>query len=251
MAIKGMKKDMTCTASGNTKQYAIGEIAECDASPVRCTENGLHYVEAPHHVFSYYSPGTSRFFEVEPLGEIDRKPDDDSKCATNKLRIGAEISIPAICKIAVEGFFEWFKFRDKIRSADTNNAGDCGAANAGNCGAANAGNYGAANAGDCGAANAGNYGAANAGDCGAANAGDYGAAIVGTEGAASVGENGIAVCRDNNSRAKGGIGAVLVFTLRDDDGNTIDAKTAIVGKDGINPDTWYTVCDGNIIEATE
>ena len=44
---------------------------------------------------------------------------------------------------------------------------------------------------------------------------------------------------------------MLVFTLRDDDGNTIDAKTAIVGKDGINPDTWYTVCDGNIIEATE
>lgn len=56
----------------------------------------------------------------------------------------AEINVFQLCKIAVSTFFENFKFKEKIESSETNNAGDCGAANAGDRGAANAGDYGAA-----------------------------------------------------------------------------------------------------------
>jgi hypothetical protein len=343
MNIKGMNKDMTCRGT----QYKEGEIAEVKGKPVIC-ENGIHYVENPHDVFNYYSPGQSRYFEVEPLGEISRKQgeNEDSKCCTNKLRIGAEVSVKTICQFSVKAFFERFKFKEKIESADTNNAGNYGAANAGNCGAANAGNYGAANAGyrgaanagNCGAANAGNYGAANAGyrgaanagdcgaanagyrgaanagdcgaanagncgaanagyrgaanagyrgaanagdcgaanagdcgaanagyrgaanagDCGAANAGDRGAAnagyrgaaIVQAEGSATVGEKGVAVCMGNNSKAKGGAGSVLILVERDEDYNITNAKTLIVGADGIKPDTWYKLVNGQVEEST-
>jgi hypothetical protein len=235
MFIKGMDKNMTCKGL----QFKQGEIAEVEGKSVIC-EHGLHYVENPHDVFGYYPPGVSRYFEVEPLGEISRKEGEDSKCCTNKLKIGAEISFKAICQFSVKAFFERFKFKEKIESADTNNAGDCGTANAGN--------YGAANAGDCGAANAGDCGAANAGYRGAANAGDYGAANVQSEGSASTGKKGVAVCMGNGSKAKGQDGSVLVLVNRDSDGNIIDAKTLIVGKDDIKPDTWYALVDGKITE---
>lgn len=129
MLIKGMKKDMTCTTKGNTQKYEQGGIVEVSGAP-ECCKNGIHYVEAPHDVFNHYAAGESRFFEVEPLGEVARKEGKDSKCATNKIRIGGEINAQAICKIAVKGFFEWFKFNNKIQSAETKNAEDCGAANA-------------------------------------------------------------------------------------------------------------------------
>jgi hypothetical protein len=58
--------------------------------------------------------------------------------------VKTEISVFHICKIAVSAFFENFGFKSKIDSADTNNAGDYGAANAGDRGAANAGDRGSA-----------------------------------------------------------------------------------------------------------
>ena len=54
----------------------------------------------------------------------------------------AEVSVFEICKIAVSTFFENFGFKKKIESADTNNAGDKGAANAGDYGAAIVSNNG-------------------------------------------------------------------------------------------------------------
>ncbi len=72
------------------------------------------------------------------------KGEVDSKRVAGKLKIKAEISVFELCKIAVEIFFKNFGFDKKIKSADTNNAGNCGAANAGDCGAANAGDCGAA-----------------------------------------------------------------------------------------------------------
>jgi len=206
MFVKGMNKDMTCKGM----QFKEDEIAEIEGSPVIC-ENGLRYVENPHDVFGYYAPGQSRYFEVEPLGDVSRKQgeNEDSKCCTNKLRIGAEVSIKAICQFSVKAFFERFKYKEKIESADTNNAGDYGAA----------------------------------------NAGYRGAAIVQSEGSSAVGENGVAICMGNGSKAKGGAGAVLVLVERNEDYNVINAKTLIVGKDDIKPDTWYKLVSGEVEES--
>ena len=120
---------------------------------------GFHFCENPHDVLGFYSAGEGhRFAIVEASDVSDEKENEDSKRVAKRIKVKAEISVFEICKIAVSAFFENFGFKKKIESADTNNAGDKGAANAGDYGAANAGDYGAANAGYCGAAIVSNNG---------------------------------------------------------------------------------------------
>ena len=210
----------------------------------RLCEKGLHFCENPHNVFGYYGAGYGNRFAIVESDNTSDERGDDSKRVSKALYIKSEISAFDICKIAVSAFFENFGFEKKIESADTNIAGDCGAANAGNFGAANAGYHGAANAGYCGAANAGDYGAANAGNYGAANAGDFGAANAGNFGAAIV---------SNNGKVKGGIGCVLV--ARDLHWDSLhncktvtDWACAVVDGETIKADTWYHLVNGKLKE---
>ena len=200
---KGFDKDLKC----RDLQYEVGKEAAVDGDIELC-KRGIHFCENPHDVFNYYAPGeNNRFAVVEAEDVSDESNGDDSKRVCKRLTVKAEISVFEICKIAVSTFFENFGFKKKIESADTSNAGDCGAANAGDCGAANAGDCGAANAGDWGAANAGDYGAARAGNCGAANAGDCGAANAGDWGAANAGDCGAANAGNCGAARAGDYGA--------------------------------------------
>ena len=215
---KGFDKDLRC----KDKQYEIGRTEHEDA--VKLCESGMHFCTNPHDIFGYYSAGEgNRFCEVTASGVSDEK-EDDSKRVCKTLRVEAEISVFQICRIAVSTFFENFGFRKKIESADTNNAGDCGAANAGYKGAANAGDYGAAKAGDCGAANAGN------------------------KGAASVGEKGVAIV-STGGKTRGGKGSVLVLVNRDDYGNITEFKAVQVDGKQVKADTWYKLENGELKEA--
>ena len=261
---KGFDKDLKC----RDLQYEVGKEAAVDGDIELC-KRGIHFCENPHDVFSYYAPGdNNRFAVVEAEDVSDERNDNDSKRVCKRLTVKAEISVFEICKIAVSTFFENFEFRKKIESADTNNAGDCGAAQAGNYGAARAGNYGAARAGNYGAARAGNYGAANAGDCGAARAGNYGAARAGNYGAANAGYKGAANAGDcgaaqagnygaaivsNSGRVKGGYGCVLVarnieYSEETKRYEVTDWACAIVDGKDIKPDTWYRLKDGKLVE---
>ena len=208
---KGFDKDLKC----RDLQYEVGKEAAVDGDIELC-KRGIHFCENPHDVFNYYAPGENNRFAVVEAEEVSgERNNDDSKRVCKRLTVKAEISVFEICKIAVSTFFENFGFKKKIESADTNNAGDKGAARAGNYGAARAGDYGAANAGykgaaragDYGAANAGYKGAANAGDCGAANAGDCGAARAGDCGAARAGDYGAARAGDCGAARAGDYGA--------------------------------------------
>ena len=239
---KGFDKDLKC----RDKQYEIGRTEHEDA--VKLCEAGMHFCTNPHDIFGYYSAGEgNRFCEVT-ASEVSDEKEGDPKRVCKTLKVEAEISVFQICRIAVSTFFENFGFRKKIESADTTNAGDCGAANAGNCGAANAGDCGAANAGYKGAANAGYCGAANAGNYGAANAGNYGAANAGYKGAASVGEKGVAIV-STRGKAKGGKGSVLVLVNRDDYGNITEFKAVQVDGKEVKEDTWYMLDNGELKEA--
>ena len=256
---KGFDKDLKC----RDLQYEVGKETAVDGDIELC-KRGIHFCENPHNIFSYYAPGeNNRFAVVEAEDVSDERNNDDSKRVCKRLTVKAEISVFEICKIAVSTFFENFGFRKKIESADTNNAGNYGAANAGykgaanagNCGAANAGYKGAANAGDYGAANAGNCGAANAGNCGAANAGDYGAANAGDYGAANAGDCGAAIV-SNSGRVKGGYGCVLVarnieYSEETERYEVTDWACAIVDGKDIKPDTWYRLKDGKLVEDNE
>ena len=260
---KGFDKNLQCRGF----QYEVGK--EYETKEAELCRKGFHFCENPHNVLSYYCAGESNRFAIVEASDVSDEQQDESKRVSKRIRIKAEISVFEICKIAVSAFFENFGFKKKIESADTNNAGDrgaanagnYGAANAGNCGAANAGDYGAANAGNCGAANAGNCGAANAGDCGAANAGNCGAANAGDCGAANAGDCGAANAGDygaaivsNGGKVKGGKGCVLVarniewsdYTYQYE---VTDWACGIVDGVNIKENTWYKLRNGKLVEA--
>ena len=135
---KGFDKDLKC----RDLQYEIGKEAAVDGDIELC-KRGIHFCENPHDIFSYYAPGkNNRFAIVEAEGVSDERNDDDSKRVCKRLTVKAEISVFEICKIAVSTFFENFGFKKKIESADTNNAGNYGAAQAGYKGAAIVSNSG-------------------------------------------------------------------------------------------------------------
>ena len=87
----------------------------------------------------------------------------------------------------------------------------------------------------------------NAGAGKPATAGNYGAAT--SRGKVSVGENGAGLVRGEAPMAKGGKGAVLFIVKEAENSYDIsDFCSVIVGKDGIKPDTWYTVEKGKAVE---
>ena len=253
-AYKGFNKDMTCTPNGGEPfQYEEGKEYECENADV--CNSGFHACEMPLDVFKYYPPASSVYHEVEQGGKIS-KSDDDSKCASSRIKIGAELNIANLVKAHIQFIKE--HITNKHTNAGAATAGDSGAATAGYRGAATAGYRGAATAGSYGAATAGDSGAATAGSYGAATAGSYGAATAGSCGAATsrgsvcVGENGIAAVRGNNVKAKGGIGAIIIIAEEQESDYKIKDWSVIQidGKE-YKPDTWYTMRDGEVVEADE
>ena len=257
MNYKGMDKDMRCRGF----QYEVGKEYETDKA-VAC-ECGFHACEYPLDVFNYYPPAGSRFFEVEQSGELS-KNDDDSKVASTKIKIGAELNIVGLVKAAVEYTKERCTQREGERATGDRGAasatGDRGAASAtGYQGAASATGYqGAASAtGYQGAASAtGDWGAASAtGDWGAASAtGDQGAAsATGDRGAASAtGKASVAIASGVNGRAMGALGCAICLVERGEwDGEIypiVSAKAEIVDGETIKPWVWYTLKGGEFVE---
>ena len=222
---KGFDKDMTC----KDKQYEVGKDYE-EYKAVAC-ECGMHACEYPLDCFKYYPPSNSVYCEVEQSGDISRNG-DDSKIASTKMHIGAQLSIAGIVNAAIK------YTKEKIETTCIESK----AATAGDFGAATAGDFGAATAGDCGAATAGDFGAATAGDRGAAT----------SRGKSSTGENGLSVARGNGVKTKGGLGSILVIAEEEQNSYKISSWKAVV-VDGVNikADTWYTLKDGELIEAED
>ena len=197
---------------------------------------------------NYYSPNESVYHEVEQSGEI-QKHNDDTKVASTKIKIGAEISIASLVKAAIE--YTVKRVNKDAESDEKKGAssatGDYGASSAiGTCGASSATGYkGASSAtGTCGASSATGY-------CGASSAED---------------KDAVAVAWGYKSKAKGVLGAFLVFADWEYTGSEDDteydrnnqsawvlngAKMVQVDGENIKPDTWYTIENGEIAEVSE
>ena len=239
---KGLHQNMT--GYGGFK-YEVGKEYNQSGEICAC-ENGFHACEVPLDVFCHYDPADSRFFEVEQSGDMDRDT-DDSKIASRKIKIGAEIGIPGLVKAHVE------YINSKIDNT-------CAATNTGNCSAAtNTGDRSAAtNTGDRSAAtntgyrsaatNTGNYSAAtNTGYCSAATNTGYRSA------ASVTGRDSVAIATGRNSKVLGSIGCWLVAAeygaFDGEDYPLLCVRTAQVDGVEIKPDTWYTLKDGVFTEA--
>ena len=123
---KGFNKDMTC----KDKQYEVGKDYEEDKA-VAC-ECGMHACEYPLDCFKYYPPSNSVYCEVEQSGDISRH--DDSKIASTKMHIGAQLSIAGIVNAAIKYTKE--KIETTCIESKAATAGYSGAATAGDSGAA-------------------------------------------------------------------------------------------------------------------
>ena len=165
VSYKGFDANLRCRGF----QYAVGETYT-HKGDVKACESGFHACEYPLDVFGYYAPSESKFAETEQEGDISRH-NDDSKVASRKITIKAELSIAGIIKAAIGYTFSRLKPVDLYSPAS------------------NSGYQGAAS-------NSGTRGAAS-------NSGDYGvAAALGFEGKSKSSESGAIVCVYRNDDGK-------------------------------------------------
>lgn len=138
IAYKGMDSNMQCRGM----QYEVGKEFSVDGK-IECCGNGLHACERPLDVLGYYPPGTgARYFRVEQSGDMARERGGDSKVASRKIRVVAEIGIPGLAKAHIE--YAKAHTTSEYTGPERATAGNSGAATAGYRGAATAGDYGAA-----------------------------------------------------------------------------------------------------------
>ena len=201
---KGFDKDLKCRGF----QYEIGKEYETDTA--KACESGFHACENPLDVLDYYPPADSRYCEVEQSGEID-KDSDDSKIASTKIKIGAEIGLSGLINAGVNFIFERAKSQER-------NTGDLSAAtNTGYCSAAT---------------NTGNRSAATVGK------GDSVAIATGYRSKARAGlGSAIVLCERGEWNGR-------TYPL-------INIKAAIIDGEKLKADTFYTLKNGEFVEVTD
>ena len=279
---KGFNKDMTC------RDFQYKEGGEYEEKQADVCNSGFHACEYPLDCFYYYSPNCSVYHEVEQEGEFSKRNNGDSKIASTKIKIGAQINIAGLVKAAIEYTTE--RVKKEADSDEPHGAssatGDYGASSAtGNYGASSAtGDYGASSAtGYKGASSAtGNYGASSAtGDYGASSAtgykgassatGDYGASsatgncgassATGYKGASSATDpESIAVAWGYHGKARGVKGAYLVLAdwegdekhyWEQDKWRLKGAEMVRVDGEKIKENIWYTMVNGKVVEVED
>ena len=218
--VKGFDADFRCRGF----QYEVGGFYRHEGKVEACA-SGFHACEHPLDVFNYYEPATSRFAVVTMGGETQRH-DVDTKIASAEITIKAEIGLPEVIDRAIRYVFA--RATPENREHAT---GYSGAASA---------------TGDRGAASAtGDRGAASAtGDSGAASAtGDRGAA-------SATGDHSVAMASGWNGKAMAAEGCAIFLAERDNETDAIlHVFAGIAGRDGIEPDTFYTLRDGKPVPA--
>jgi hypothetical protein len=108
---KGFDKDLKC----RDFQYQIGKQYHCTGEIEVCS-NGFHACKNPLDVFYYYPPtNNNRYAETEQAGKLSQH-NNDSKIASEKILVKAEINLSAMISAAVKFIFE------KTKSSKTTNA---------------------------------------------------------------------------------------------------------------------------------
>ena len=227
IAYKAMDKNMQCRG----KQYEVGKTYHEDKAD--CCYAGMHACENPLDVLHYHPLEDSpRFFEVECGGNVD-KSGEDSKLACTELTVKGEVNFAGLVKAAVNAVFNRVKGKEPFSSGYCSTAGSSG-----DCSTAGSSGYFST------AGSSGNYSTAgSSGDCSTAAAtGDYCSAK-------ADGKDSIAVVNGACGKACGAMGCYLVLTEYDDDGHMICAKMARVDGSAIRENVYYTLKNGEFVEA--
>ena len=278
---KAFKKGMVC----RDKQYEENTVFEEETANL--CEAGMHFCENPMDVLRYYplvddDCNITEFAEVESLGELKK---DETKCCTNKLRIGKKLSLGDWIKSVVSFVIDKTKKDDSTQLASSGNCAQLASsgdstrlASSGNCAQlassgdstrlassgysaqlASSGDYTRlASSGNCAQlASSGDYTRlassgystklASSGNCAQlASSGDY--TWLASSGDCAV-VAGIGV--DNIAKAKTGSFIVLAEYKYNSETNRtepIDVKAVKVDGEKIKADTWYKLENGEFVE---
>ncbi|HRI99375.1 MAG TPA: hypothetical protein PKV67_01255, partial [Hyphomonas sp.] len=112
-AIKGFDADMRCRGF----QFEVGKTYD-HKGVVECCSSGFHACDgSPMDVWGYYGPvdeggRLSRYAAVSMAGAISREGKDDSKLASGRITIEAEITLPQFVKKAVDWLIDATKGKD-------------------------------------------------------------------------------------------------------------------------------------------
>ena len=218
IAYKAMNKNMKC----RDKQYEVGKTYTEEKAD--CCTAGMHACENPLDVLHYYPlKDGPRFFEVECGGNVD-KSEEDSKLACTELTVKGEVNFAGLVKATVNAVFNRVKGKEPFSSGRYSTAGSSG---------------------DYSTAGSSGYSST------AGSSGDYStAAATGAYcNAKADGKDSIAVVNGACGKACGALGCYLVLTEYDDDGNMLLAKMAKVDGAVIKENTWYTLKNGEFVEA--
>ena len=100
IAYKGFDENLCC----RDFQFKVGEEYE-QQDEIKCCDNGFHACTNPFDVLNYYDvDGKNRFCQVEQYGTIDNS-NKDTKQASSKIKIKAEIGMTGLFKAGIE----WIK----------------------------------------------------------------------------------------------------------------------------------------------
>ena len=100
VAYKGFDENLRCGGF----QYEIGKEYE-QKDEIKCCSKGFHACTNPFDVLNYYDAnGKNRFCEVEQSGTIETD-NSDTKQASSKIKIKAEIGMSGLFKAGIE----WIK----------------------------------------------------------------------------------------------------------------------------------------------
>ena len=192
-------------------QYELGKT-EKDDGAVRCGNKGFHSCEAPFDVLRYYPMRDgNRFFEAEAGGVVDRSGADDSKLASSELTLKAEIGLPGLIKAQVAY---------TRKKAESGTAGG----DSSNLAGGNSSNLAGGNSSNLAGGNRSNL---------------------------AGGDSSVLVGR-NDCKAKGGKNSIIVLTeweWRNDEYVPICVKAEVVDGERIKADVFYTLKNGEFVEA--
>ena len=247
---KAFKKGMIC----NGKQYAENADFEEQGAESCCQAGVMHFCENPMDVLNYYplvdeNGDFSEFATVEPLDKVIKKED---KCASKKIHIGAKLGFKGFIEAAVNVLIEKTEPENKNDDARIGSSGDD----------ARIGSSGyAAQIGSSGyAARIGSSGD----DARIGSSGDD--ARIGSSGKyARIGSSGddarikceaahaVVVCAGKRGKIKAPKGAwITLAEYGEFDGvgyPCICVKSAQIDGETLKADTWYTLKNGEFVEA--
>ena len=268
---KGFDSSLSCRGF----QYEIGK-EYVQEGEIECCESGFHACTNPFDVLDYYeADGKNRYCEVEQSGSI-KTGNGDSKQASSKIKIKAEIGMVGLFKAGVE----WIKEKTnpvpiiaETKDKNDNPSGD--SAKIGSSGySAKIGSSGySAKIGSSGdyaqIGSSGNY--AQIGSSGnyaqIGSSGDYAKigssgnyAQIGSSGDSakieSTGEYSVICCAGNNSIAKAKKGSWITlsewqYSKEKKRNIPVRVKTEYVDGERIKEDTYYQLIGGVFTEVNE